>query len=1134
SKETKRFDDRAYIFDLLARSFIRISEGKPLVILIEGLHGADVSIDALQYIVRRLASTPLLIVATYRTTEVNKSHPVIKMLRNFEDDRRFLSIILQPLSFVEQRSLLTDLTYNPELDDQVVNKLYQITEGNPYFTKEIIYNLVDSGVFVKDEIGCLQLTGDLPLNTETLPETIQQTVENRISRLPLDLQEALSLMSIIGKTFELKDLETIFETDINIDEIIEQLLEYGLIIEDRKSREEKYSFVSAIVCDVVYTNLLPRRKRKSLHKKYAEKLEKRYATRLERVYPQLVHHYSQADIPSKVVSHALNLAKISLNSLSAEDTLRAGKTALDFLDEQTDTVLEAEIRLLLAEAHRLQVNTNEALKELSLAIKICERENQLAKIVQITVLAAEIAWEGRKIDQTMLWIEKGIKIAQEISDFDNLRKLFSLAAMVANLRGDYERAKEYLEEAEKIQPTKIELDKDIIEGGKLIVALPSQIQAACPIEIRFNVEKEVFANIFETLLTIDSRGNLAPHLCERWDSLEENKSFLFTLRPNIQLHNSRMLTAIELKESFQRAIKQTSNLPPAFAQILGVSEYLSGQSENLIGIEVISENKLKIQLQEPSPTYPMLLTDIRTAIVYLEENSLSSFNIIGTGPFKVLLLTSDYVVMEKSSNYWKNPKVLLNRIEFRCGISSMDITAGFKTGDYDLACGLLPEDLEALQLDRRLRINTIVTPRKYTGFILFNSNSLLFSNKQVREILYKITNVQALIWNVLGRFAQPAEGLLPPGISGHDPGRRHQSLSEDKAIEMLEKLGYQSPIFLKAMISPSLRKRYHTLTQALFEIWAKIGIEIVVEPLDLSLDIAEESPEIDLIIEGQIAEYDDPKAFTSDLFHSKTGIFRNYYSSLELDELIEQANAETKPLKKEKLYRKIEDFLLEDFALLPLFHEIDYRVASPNVKGLSLNSIAPYINYSEIGKTGDAPAAIRKKGGGIMYIPSDRDFHSLDPSLVYSDLQGEVIPNIFETLARQSEGGRIIPWLASEIKSEANGKRFRFYLREYIYFHNGRQLTARDVRYSFERFLQNQESQSRLLLSPILGANALINGAKRELEGFNIVSAFEFTIDLAYPISFFPSLVAYAPTSIVPEGTESIDGGWRDSCVGTG
>lgn len=191
------------------------------------------------------------------------------------------------------------------------------------------------------------------------------------------------------------------------------------------------------------------------------------ATRLERVYPQLVHHYSQADILSKVVSHALNLAKISLNSLSAEDRLRAGKTALDFLDEQTDTLLEAEIRLLLAEAYRLQVNTHEALKELSLAVKICERENLLAKIVQITVLAAEIAWEGRKIDQTMLWIEKGLKVAQEISDFDNLRKLLSLAAMVANLHGDYERAKEHLEEAEKIQPTKIELDKDIIEGGKL-------------------------------------------------------------------------------------------------------------------------------------------------------------------------------------------------------------------------------------------------------------------------------------------------------------------------------------------------------------------------------------------------------------------------------------------------------------------------------------------------------------------------------------------------------------------------------------------------------------------------------------------------------------------------------------------
>ncbi|HJZ10497.1 MAG TPA: serine/threonine-protein kinase, partial [Acidobacteriota bacterium] len=78
--ETKKIQDLTYIYDLLARSFLRIGGGKPLVILLEDLHNADVSIDALQYVVRRLAPTPTLIAGTYRTTEVDKGHALVRML----------------------------------------------------------------------------------------------------------------------------------------------------------------------------------------------------------------------------------------------------------------------------------------------------------------------------------------------------------------------------------------------------------------------------------------------------------------------------------------------------------------------------------------------------------------------------------------------------------------------------------------------------------------------------------------------------------------------------------------------------------------------------------------------------------------------------------------------------------------------------------------------------------------------------------------------------------------------------------------------------------------------------------------------------------------------------------------------
>jgi oligopeptide transport system substrate-binding protein len=159
---------------------------------------------------------------------------------------------------------------------------------------------------------------------------------------------------------------------------------------------------------------------------------------------------------------------------------------------------------------------------------------------------------------------------------------------------------------------------------------------------------------------------------------------------------------------------------------------------------------------------------------------------------------------------------------------------------------------------------------------------------------------------------------------------------------------------------------------------------------------------------------------------------------------------------------------------------------------------------------------------------------NLDPSMTQTYEQGEVFGAIFETLTRAAEGARIIPWLASSFHAEEGGKKFRFRLQDGVRFHDGRRLTARDVRYSFERLLQNRESASRSLLAPIRGANRVLNGDSGELEGFRILSSLEFTIELEQALSFFPAILAYTPASIIPEGSREIGRHWREGCVGTG
>ncbi len=106
--------------------------------------------------------------------------------------------------------------------------------------------------------------------------------------------------------------------------------------------------------------------------------------------------------------------------------------------------------------------------------------------------------------------------------------------------------------------------------------------------------------------------------------------------------------------------------------------------------------------------------------------------------------------------------------------------------------------------------------------------------------------------------------FLPPGILGHDHGRRAPSFSRDHARELLHRAGLQQPIHLRAVIHPLFRDRYSALTEALFAEWAQLGVEVedttptMEEYLGAS---SRESHDIDFIIRRGIAEYDDPDDF---------------------------------------------------------------------------------------------------------------------------------------------------------------------------------------------------------------------------------------------------------------------------------
>ncbi len=1109
----RRPEDRTAMFELMARTVARIVSDQPTLLVLEDLHAAGVSLDALAYVVRRLSHTPVLVAGTYRTTEVDRAHALSRLTAAFAGDPRVLVMTLPRLSASECSRLVETLIGGARLGEGLGARVYEVTEGNPLFTAEVVRSLLESGSLARDASGGWTLSGELALSAAELPATVQQVVVQRVERLPEATRDVLATASVLGRAFSYRDLEGLAPDVRDLDRRVEDLVGEGLLEEGASKRADRLAFASGVVREVLYGTLSARRRR-SLHRRHAEQLEARHAGRLERVWPQLLHHFWQGDVPEKTVHYGMALARTALSTLSADEALRALRPVAECLDEEgfvAEPGFEGELRRLFASAHRLAGNLEAAFRDAEAAVRAYEKDGRPAEAVDASLLAADLAWQRRRVDDARRWLDGGLQRARALGPSPTLRALLSLAATISNLRGEYDRARELLAEAERAAPVVEPAPLAVPDGGRLVIGLANPLVASAPWLIETFEESEVLGNVFETLVANDGTGHLRPALAERWELLDGATRLVLSLRRDVSFSDGGPLTAHHVAASFERALASpVASQRAVWAQIARVT--------------VLDDATLELRLREALPFFPAMLADQSVAIARGE-----GVDALGTGPFAIAERDGDRIVLRRNEHRRGTDRAHLDTVEIRAALPAAAMAEAFRRGEIDVARDLRPEDLDALS--RIAGVQRAEVARRGTYFAALSAGV----PEDVRRALVEVVRVPDLVWRALGRFAQPAAGLIPPGMLGHDAGRRFTTIPIDEARARLEG---RAPLRLRAAVHPILQDRHRAFTQSLFDTWAAVGVEVSVVTANLGEFItawSEGGP--DLLLGRYGADYDDPDNFTYAFFHSRAGHLRRWFQSPAFDDAAQAARQENRPGLRETAYRRLEAMLLEAGIVLPLFHEIDYRLASRRVRGVHLHPTAPYLRYAALGcaEPGEAEPQASTRSVRTLRVDLTNTVASLDPNhAVYVD-EVEVTATVFECLTRVTESAQAVPWLAERFEAEDGGRRYRFLLRPDVSFHDGRRLTARDVRWSFERLLQSREAlRNRLILEPVRGAREVMDGRRAELSGFRIVSAREFVLELTEPLPYLPTLLSHVPAAILPDGTGPLRPDVPGGCVGTG
>ena len=295
---------KAQLLEMVLGLFDRLSQTQPVVFLIEDLHWADQStLDLTAFLARSLRSSRVLLVATYRSDELHRRHPLRPLLTGWERDRSIEHIALRRFD-----------------RDEVTAQLAAIMGGDPAAgTVDIIFDRSGGNAYLVEELaGVVRGHGD----PADLPPSLRDVLLSRVDGLSQDGQRLLRTASVAGRTVPdrlLAEVAGIGQDDLFAG--LREAVENHLLLVDPSG--QGYAFRHALTRDAVYEDMLPG-ERVQLHAAYAAALERDGGLAGdEAALPAALafHWYAALDLP-RALPAAIDAARHALASYAPAEALQ--------------------------------------------------------------------------------------------------------------------------------------------------------------------------------------------------------------------------------------------------------------------------------------------------------------------------------------------------------------------------------------------------------------------------------------------------------------------------------------------------------------------------------------------------------------------------------------------------------------------------------------------------------------------------------------------------------------------------------------------------------------------------------------------------------------------------------------------
>src|SRR5215470_13015320 len=442
------------------------------------------------------------------------------------------------------------------------------------------------------------------------------------------------------------------------------------------------------------------------------------------------------------------------------------------------------------------------------------------------------------------------------------------------------------------------------KGGTLRVGFYVEAATMDPHLSGSKVDRQVYHNVFEPLVTLDDKLGIKPGLAESWTQ-PDNKTLVFKLRRGVKFHDGTDFSAEAAKFNFTRMKTEAKSVR-------------KNELANVDTIDVVDPYTVKLNLKKPDAALLATLTDragmmispkvVQERGIELERNAKGA----GTGPFEfVEWVKDDHLLIKRNDNYWnKQGGPYLDRIRYRPIPDDTVKLQSLQAGEIDVMDYVQPRDVAAVKADKNVVVLDVPSLADFAYQL--NHTKPPFQTKALRQAVAYSLDLEQIVKGVWLNVGVPANGPIPPTSWAYDrsipPIKRDLAKAKAKLAEGGQPNGFT---FTMTTNNIPINVQEAEVMQAQL---AEAGIAMKIKLVDAATLISDGNAKNFEMVSFQWSGRPDPDGNTYQFFKTTPGTSFNWsgISNPQIDALLDKSRETSSQAERRKLFGQLTRLLQEE------------------------------------------------------------------------------------------------------------------------------------------------------------------------------------------------------------------------------